>query len=83
VNAQSEHQESEISSEEAAQAQKVMILFANAIEAAGTEGIPGEVIGSAALAAALRMLVAVHGVETVSKLIGALPERVVSGDFSD
>jgi hypothetical protein len=77
------NEQHELSADEATQAQRALNLFADAIESAGRAGIPGPVIGSAALSAALRMLVAVHGAETVSKLIGALPERVLAGDFSD
>lgn len=79
----SANEEPNVSDEEARQAQQALNLFADAIETAGHAGIPGAVIGSAALSAALRMLVAVHGAETVVKLIGALPERILAGDFSD
>jgi hypothetical protein len=73
----------QISDEESAQARQALNLFADAIEAAGTNGIPGEVIASAALTAALQMLVAVHGPELAAKLINAMPERVLAGEFSN
>jgi hypothetical protein len=46
------------------------------------DGVEVEALAEAAVATALRELVAAHGEDRVADAIGALPERVRAGEFS-
>jgi hypothetical protein len=46
------------------------------------DGVEVEAFAEAAIATALRELVAAHGEESVAKIVQTLPERLRAGEFS-